>query len=595
MKHKNKHLIIALMVVFSLLFLRLIQLQVSEREKYNLLANENAAKTVSEPAPRGIIYDSFGKVLVENQPSFSIHVLPYVLFNKEKGEQDRILKLLSSLLGQQIDLRVTASEPIIIQENVSKEVAVRIEEQKSRLPGVIVTSRPVRLYPHNSSAAHLLGYVGEIEARELERLKKRGYRLGDVIGKAGVEKIYDQQLRGSAGGKKVEVDVYGTPIRILESLEPKAGADMQLTVDLALQKAAEEALGKQEGAVVVLDVVSGGVLALSSYPNYNPNIFISPAERKKWKALTYAKHPFMNRALAIYPPASIFKVVTLTAALEEGIARPDEIINCNGVYKINQRLAKCWLERGHGAISVKEGLVWSCDVVFYELGRRLGPEILARYASKFGLGLRTGIDLPQEKLGTVPDRSWKRKYLKQPWYAGDSINYSIGQGFLEVTPLQMASMYAALATGKMMKPYLVSKIKNKQGELIYQGSPKVKYHLPISDKNLEIIQQSLRAVVKRGTGVAVRASGLPAAGKTGTAENSGKAHAWFISYAPYDDPKIVVAAFVAHGEHGDKASAYVARDVLRWYRENRLKKEYPQEKFSGQYIIQGGRKVPYRP
>ncbi|MFH1576554.1 MAG: penicillin-binding protein 2 [Candidatus Margulisiibacteriota bacterium] len=583
---KSQLLIVVSIVLFSLLYLRLIQLQIVQHNKLHLLAIENAAKNISEPAPRGVIYDRFGKVLVESRPIFSVRVLPYVLVEKSKSEREKILGLLSKLLGEKVELKVSATEPLLVKENVSLMTAVQIAERQRDLAGVMVTSHPVRLSRYASLASHLIGYVGEIEADELSRLKGSGYRLADVVGKDGVEKTYDKLIRGIDGGKKVEVDVYGTPLRILESLEPVPGPDLKLTIDLDLQQQVEKVLGRREGAVLVMNAKTGEILAMANYPNYDPNIFSDPMVNYKWHELKQQKHPFMNRALAHYPPGSIFKVVTLAAALEEGKAPWDEIMECRGYYRVNNRIAKCWLEGGHGQISVREGLVWSCDVVFYELGKRLGPDLLAKYANKFGLGRRTGIDLPQDKKGIVPDRNWKEKYFKEAWYDGDSINYGIGQGWVQVTPLQMALVYAAVATGNIYKPYVVSEIKQRNGEVIYTGKSEVVDQLRFSPKTLEVIRSALKDVVDRATGVSVRFSGVPAAGKTGTAENPGKAHAWFICYAPSDDPQIVIAAFVAHGEHGDRASAYVARDILKWYKEHRFKDEYEVPPYTGQYILQ---------
>lgn len=564
MNSQKNMLVIVFILTFALLSLRLIYLQIAENEKYTKLAIENAAKTVPEPAPRGVIYDRFGKVMVENRPIFSIHILPHILFNKNKAEQDKVLSKLGKLLKEKVELKVSATEPVIIKDNVPLKIAIQVEERRMELPGVFVRSRPVRFYPYNSAASHVIGYVGEIEARELLALKEKGYRLKDVIGKDGIEKIYDQKIRGIDGGKKIEVDVYGMPVRILESLDPVPGADVALTIDLDLQQAVEKALGNCEGAAVVMDVKNGEILSLASHPSYDPNLFTDPLQNWRWRELKNKRHPFINRALALYPPGSIFKVITLAAALEEGLTKPDEVINCRGYYRINNRIAKCWKEKGHGPITVIEGLVWSCDVVFYELGRRLGPDILAKYAHKFGLGSYTNLDLPQEKQGTVPTEAWKKKYLKEPWYEGDSINYGIGQGFVQVTPLQMALVYASIASGNIFKPYLVSEIKEKNGKILYQGKKEMTAKLPFAAKNLNLIRQALGQVIERGTGIAARVPGLPAAGKTGTAENPGKAHAWFVCYAPVPDPQMVIAVFVAHGEHGDRAAAYVARDILKF-------------------------------
>jgi penicillin-binding protein 2 len=580
-------------LVFAALFLRLFQLQIAEGKKMAELAERNAAKIFLEPAPRGVLFDRFGKAIVVNRPIFYVQLLPHILANKSLTDREKILSQLNALLNENIRLGTAATEPIIIKDNIPFGTALRIEEKKAELPGVVVSTRAMRLYPYGSSASHVLGYIREIGDRELARLKNEGYRVGDLIGKDGIEKQYDKLIRGVDGGKKIEVDVFGNPKRILADIEPVPGADVTLTLDVQMQAAVEKILGGREGAVVVMDVKTGEILSLASHPNYDPNIFVKPLEQWVWDRLENTGHPFINRALAVYPPGSIFKVVTLTAALQEGLTRPDEVINCPGYYKIKDRIAKCWLGTGHGPITVMEGLVWSCDVVFFELGRRLGPDQLAKYARLFGLGEKTEIDLPQEKRGTIPRRDWKQQNLKEPWYDGDSINYGIGQGFVQVTPLQMAVVYAALANGKVVQPFVVKQIKARNGEVLYKGEPQVLRDVPLSLRNLGEIRMALREAVKRGTGILARVEGLPAAGKTGTAENPGKAHAWFVCYAPDDAPEIVIVAFVAHGEHGDRVTAAIAHDVLDWYRQNRLKKIYPAENISGQYIWRGGQKIMY--
>jgi len=580
-------------IIFALFLGRLVQLQLLEGAKYSRISGDNAAKTFLETAPRGIIYDRYGKVLVENQPIFYVQVLPHILAAKSESARERILNELSRLLGEKIELKVSANEPIIIKDNIPLETALKIEEKKQELEGTVVSTRAIRLYPYAANLSHVLGYLGEIEARELEKLKEEGYRLGDILGKDGIEKKYDREIRGVDGGKKIEVDVYGTPKRILEDVESVPGADVKLTIDLEMQEAVEKALGGRAGAALVMDARSGEILALASHPNYDPNIFLEPLEEETWRRLERTGNPFMNRGLALYPPGSIFKVVTLAAALEEGLAKPDEMINCPGYYQINNRIARCWLTSGHGSISIIEGLVWSCDVVFYELGKRLGPDLLAKYAHKFGLGERTGIDLPQEKKGTIPTRDWKKNYLNEAWYEGDSINYGIGQGFVTVTPLQMAVMYAAIANGQVLKPFVVKEIIDRNDKIIYKNNYQSAGEMPISLPSLLLMRKALREVVRRGTGVVASVPGLPAAGKTGTAENPGKAHAWFVCFAPYDNPEIVIVAFVEHGEHGDRVTAAITRDILTWYKENRLQKSYAEEKPEGQYILHGKYKTPY--
>lgn len=551
----NKLLTGAIAAVFILLLLRLVQLQVIEGDKYRKISEENAAKTVPAPAPRGVIYDRDGRILVENRPIFSVQVMPQLLSGPDPAAREKVLARLEGLLGEKISFKPSADQPIIIKDNIKPETASRIEERKNELEGVVVTVRPVRYYPHGAEAAHLLGYVGS-----------------DRTGIDGIEKYYNGLLRGVDGGKKIEVDVHGMPRRLLESLEPLPGANVKLTIDLELQQAAEQALGRsgQPGAVVILDPRSGEVLALASRPDYDPNIFINPLGAEKWRALNAASHPFMNRALAIYPPGSTFKVVTITAALQEKLAKPTETIFCPGYYRVNDRIAKCWKASGHGRITVAEGLTQSCDVVFYELGKRLGPDRLADYARRYGLGDRTGIDIPQEKKGLIPDSAWKKRIYGEQWYDGDSINYGIGQGFVQVTPLQLALVYGEIAVGKRMRPFIVSQIKDREGEIVYQAQPQEIASVPLSPENLAVVRKALFNVVDRATGIAAKVPGLPAAGKTGTAENPGLPHAWFVCYAPFSDPRIVIVAFVEHGQHGDRTAAYVAKDILTWYRDNRL-------------------------
>jgi penicillin-binding protein 2 len=557
-------------LIFALLVLRLLQLQVVEGDKYRKIAEENAARNIPAPAARGVIYDRAGNVLVENRPVFSVQVMPQLLSSTDKSKRRKVLDRLGGLLGETVEFKVTSDKPIIIRDNIRPETAFRIEENRRELDGVVVSVRPVRYYPYGNLASHLLGYVGEIESGELAKLRDEGYRLGDWLGKDGVEKYYDRLVRGINGGKKIEVDVYGTPTRLLEVAEPLPGADVKLTIDLELQDAVEEALGGKIGGVVVLDPNNGEVLAMVSRPNYDPNIFLEPLAPGQWQRLSGGRHPFMNRALAIYPPGSTFKVVTLSAALQEGVVKPGETFYCPGYYKVNNRIARCWKSSGHGRLTVQEGLTQSCDVVFYELGRRLGPDRLAEFARRYGLGERCGIDLPQEKKGLVPDTAWKKRVWGEQWYEGDSINYGIGQGFLQVTPLQMALIYGEIATGKRVRPYVVAEIVDRQGEKLYQARSKNERAVPLRQDNLTLIRRALTAVVDRATGILAKVPGLPAAGKTGTAENPGLPHAWFLCYAPTSEPRIVIASFVEHGEHGDRTAAAVARDILTWYRDNRL-------------------------
>jgi penicillin-binding protein 2 len=600
MESSKKILASIIAIGFVILFLRLIQLQIFQGGYYFRMANENAAKVIPIRAPRGIIYDRHGKVMVSNRAVFSVFAVPSVLRNADVpsviANLSKIINMSPQEIQSQIDNRKSRPfEPVLIKDNLSLVTVTQLEEEKNTLAGIVVRSRPMREYPYGSLAVHVLGYVGEIEALELDRMKGFGYRLGDVIGKAGVEQIYDRHIRGVDGGQKIEVDVYGAPVGIVGSTDPIPGKDVFLTIDLELQNVVEQAMEGWAGAVVVLDVASGEILALASKPDFDPNIFSQPLTRKQWQQIDRKNHPFMNRAVSVYPPGSTYKPVTLTAVLEEKIIPTTEAVDCRGSYRLGRRVAKCWLEHGHGKIDIIEALVWSCNVSFYEMGLKSGIKNLHDYSKKYGLGLRTGVDLPNEKSGLVPDLGWKKRNLGEPWYDGDAINMAIGQSFLEVSPLQMVNFFAQIATGKRWTPHVMSRIIDRDGRVAFAFQPKLIEKLPVSEKTTDYIRGALREVVRRGTGVAARVAGFPAAGKTGTAENPGKAHAWFICYAPYDEPEIAIAAFIAHGEHGDRAPARISKKVLEWYKENRYQSQEKQyeEEFPPQYIMHGRYRSPY--
>ncbi|KAF0133747.1 MAG: mrdA [Candidatus Saganbacteria bacterium] len=575
-------------ILFIFYCMRFAYLQVIQGGSYKNLADENAARTNPILAQRGIVFDRSDKIMVKNRPIFSVYIIPHYTKSLKRKEIFARLGSIFSVSKEEIERRYlekksTIFEGVLIAADVPLSIVSKIEEEKKDLPGVEVICYPMRSYPYPGYAAHVLGYIAEISPKELELLSSRGYRLGDLIGKDGVEKIYDGQLRGISGGKRYQVDAFGRPVKIEKIIEPVIGKNMKLTIDLELQEAVEKALGAKEGAVVVLNPNNGEILAMASHPNYYAG--------KKWEETSQYLHPFMNRAISGYPPGSIFKIVTLSAALEEKKVNASELFYCPGYYRIGKRIAKCWLESGHGRLSAIEGLVWSCDVVFYELGRRLGPDLINKYAKLYGLGEKTNIDLTQEKRGFVPTSAWKKTRFNENWFEGDSINLGIGQGFTQVTPLQMALAYGMVATGKRYKPYVVKEIFGEDGKKSYSAKPEIVAELP---EDLRIkITDALHNVVLRGTGVAAFIPGFEAAGKTGTAQNPGLPHAWFVCFAPYDKPEIVIASFVAHGQHGDQVTAYIARDVLRWYKENRFTGTSEKKERPGQYIMHGAQKTPY--
>jgi penicillin-binding protein 2 len=588
--------IFALLAVFILISARLWQLQILDGGTYSRLSAENAARTIPIIAPRGIIYDRYGKVLVSNRAILSAYLLPKSV---DASELDSLVAKLSGILGvaeseifaKLEKYRTSPFEPVLIKKNLPFSLVTKLEERKREFPGVVVRTQPVRRYPHGKLGVHLLGYVGEVAKDELKRLRNVGYKIGDLVGKDGVEAVYDKHLRGIDGGQLLEVDVYGKPIRTKRSMDPVPGKDMILTIDLELQKIIENSLKGKEGAIVVMDPRNGEILAMASAPNFDPNIFASPMEAGEWEKMDKRGHPFMNRALSVYPPGSIFKAVTLSAALKEEAAKLTEVFDCVGSFELGDRVAKCWDEDGHGELNILEGLVWSCDVVFYELGLRDGVDLMSKYSRGYGLGGKTGIDLPAETAGFIPTASWKKKTYGVHWVKGDSINMAIGQGFVQVTPLQMANLYAGIAVGERFRPRVVKSLIARDGTVVFSSEAEAIGGIPIKEKNLALLRQALKTVVARGTGVASKVRGMPAGGKTGTAENPGEPHAWFMCFAPFDKPEIVVSSFVAHGEHGDRVTAYIARDVLNWYKKHRMDRVIDEPNFNWkQYILHG----PYR-
>ncbi|MFH0886824.1 MAG: penicillin-binding protein 2, partial [bacterium] len=521
---ESQRLVFQLLTIFVFILLvgRLFTLQVLERGRFAKLSSGNAARLIPMNGPRGIIYDRNGKVMVSNRMIFSVVILPPSVdnLNDTVDYLNRITGVAKAKIVKLIeDKKDKPFEPVTIIDNIPMSMVAKLEEQKYKYPGVVVSNRPVRYYVNGASAVHVVGYIGEITQDELNEVFEGNYRSGSIIGKDGVEKSYDSYLRGIDGGMEIEVNAAGQPVRVLRNIEPVQGKDVYLTIDMDLQKVVERALRGKPGAVVVMNPRTGEILAMASYPDFDPNMFSAPLEDWRWKLATRYGYPFMNRALAAYPPGSTFKVITQSAVLQEKLSKTTDTYYCPGSYKIGNRVAFCWNKSGHGTLDLTGGLVWSCNVLHYQLALKAGPEILADYARKFGLGTKTGIDLPEEAKGTVPDSKWKEENTGEPWYPGDTINYGIGQGYLTATPLQMASVYSLIANGSnAYVPYIVKEVRDRRGEVYYAGSPKVRMGLPVGWNVVEHLREALRQVVYRGTGIAAKVPGIPAAGKTGTAE-----------------------------------------------------------------------------
>lgn len=575
-------LAVIVLLVFLALVSRLGYLQVVQGKNYERLADGNRIKLIPIMAPRGMVYDRNGVSLVSNRPGFTVSIVPI-----SGPVADHVIAKLATILGMspneitdKLEQKKGAFEPIRIKADLGPDVVTKIEERRSELPGVVIEIQPIRNYPNNELAAHVLGYVSEINDTELERLKAKGYKAGNIVGKFGLEKLYDAQLRGSDGGDQVEVDVAGKPIQVLGKKEPIPGHNLVLTIDQRIQKATEEAIDEQlyylqtktqwknakAATVIVMNPKTGEILAMASRPTFNPNFFAVGISTNEWKK--YNENPFNpmdNKAISgEYPPGSTFKIVTGAAALELGKVTPEEKILDTG---------KHWLiPKGNaegealGWINFKEALVKSDNVYFYEMGNRLGIDNLETYARMFGLGDFTGIDLPGESDGLVANQRYKQKVFKEDWYLAETFDAAIGQGFQLVTPLQMAMLISEVANGgHRYKPYLVSKITDNSGASIQTFLPQETGTLKITPGNLALIQEALRDVAREG-GTAGEAFGnfpIPIAGKTGTAENPhGADHGWFVGYAPFDDPRVAVIVLFEQGGFGAVSAVPVAKKVF---------------------------------
>jgi len=549
-------------VVFALLLGRLVQLQVIQGAELQRASEQNRIRRVREAAPRGVITDRAGKVLASNRPSYAVSMLPH----PDPAVRREVEETLAPLLGMTVtDLEqrtkagMSTGDTCLVAEDVDRATIARIEEHAPHLPGVSIEVKPVRWYPYAKLACHVLGYVREVDEADLRRLRSRGYLQGDRAGKDGIERLQESRLRGREGGRQVEVDAGGRLVRVLGRVEPSPGRPVALTLDLPTQQAAERGLTGKRGAVVALDPETGEVLALASSPGFDPNWFTRRLDPAHWRYLNSRARPQHDRAInGRYAPGSVFKVVVAAAGLEHGLVTPQSRFTCPGVYRLGRWSFHCWRLQGHGPLSFIQGIAQSCNVVFMTVGRRVGIARLADMARRFGLGRQTGIELSGESSGLVPDPDWKRERRHQPWYPGDTCQVAIGQGDLLVTPLQAAVEIAVVANGGYrVQPHLVRETGGRAVSVQREA-------VGLSAETIAALRTGLEMVVERGTGRSLEGIGVRVAGKTGTAENPhGKPHAWFIGYAPAEQPRIAVAVLVEGGGHGGSVSAPIAGEVIK--------------------------------
>ena len=562
-------------------------MQIMKGKYYRELAENNRIRSVIVPPLRGIIYDRNGEVMAKNVASFNIG-----LVLADIKDLELTLEKIAPVTGLSLNEMKERIEdnknydpfsPLIIKDDISMKEVALIESRKWFLPGVLVVVEGRREYPHMDSAAHLLGYVGEVSRSQLKETEYESELPGRIIGQYGIEKVYDKFLRGSVGRKNIEVDATGRERRVLNIVEPVSGDNIILSVDIRLQKMAEEALGERRGAVVAMETGTGEILALASNPAFDPNLLSRRLSPKVWHEIVNdPAFPLNNRATqGTYPPGSVFKIVMSAGGLEEGLIDNRARISCSGGMHFGNRVFRDWKAEGHGSVDLNKAIVESCDVYFYQLGNRMGVDTIEKYASLFGLGDVTGIDLPSEKKGLVPSTKWKLEARKERWYPGETLSVSIGQGYMSVTPLQQAVMINTVAnSGILVRPRILKGIIPEgfsDGKRVYQFPTVEIRKTGIHENTLKIIKDALKGVVYNpgGTGGAARSSLTEIAGKTGTAQAVGRRfqgdttrfndHAWFAAFAPVDKPEITVVVLVEHGGHGGAEAAPVAKKIIEEY------------------------------
>ena len=575
---------VGLLMMLVLLGLRLWQLQIRDGVYYQDLARDNRTRSIILEPARGLLFDRRGELLANNIPSFQLYV-------SLEDVPDR--EALLSTLPEYLDVNVQAISKklqtkrrgrIKIKNGLTLKEAALIESHRIELPGVVIQPEYQRHYPLGNYAAHVIGYVGEISESQLKDPEFEDVQAGRTIGQYGVEKTFDAKLLGETGRKVIEVDAFGYPKRSLRTQAPLAGNDLYLTLDIRLQRLAEDLLGEESGAIVALNPWNGDVLALASQPGFNPNDLSGGISPKAWQQLLQdSRNPLTNRAIqGQYPPGSTFKIVMAATLLDTQTMIASDRLPCKGTFPFGRRVFRDWKRSGHGSVNLTQALAESCDVFFYKVGNQLGIDPIATYSRQFGLGEKTGIALSSERSGLVPSTEWKRKNKGEPWYPGETISIAIGQGFLSVTPIQMAKVVSIVATnGRVVRPRLLKATRLRRTGNLKEESPRSAQQLPLSPEIFSEIKKGLAAVVNTGTAKRAQSDVVSIAGKTGTAQvvalkadeeedtaeivKKHRDHAWFVAFAPVEQPKIAVAVIVEHMGHGGSAAAPLAKRLIEAY------------------------------
>jgi penicillin-binding protein 2 len=597
-----------LLIAFAVILARLWYLQIYKGKILYEFSLKNRLRKEVLTAPRGMMFSRNNFIMVDNVPRFDAILTPQYLLEKEKT-----ITILAKILGMDVlsinkiiekNRTLASYKPIIIKKNISRAEVAKIETQNFELPGVSVDPFISREYIDNNVGAHLFGYISEINQDQLPKYRERDdfdYRLGDFIGQFGMEEELDLILRGENGFEFAEVDAFGRKKKHLnsdnlfkgiKSIEAIPGNNVRLTIDRDLQLSAAKALEGQVGSLVAVQINSGEVFAMVSSPSFDPAAFSRGLTTEYWRSLiTDDRNPLRNRNIQEhYSPGSVLKTITLAAALEEGVVDKNTVVNCPGRFFLGKRPYHCWKKHGHGNVDALKALRESCDVYFYKIATMMDIDVLARYANMFGLGERTGIELPGEESGLIPTKEWKLKRNGIEWQKGETLSCAIGQSYMLTTPLQLALSYAAIANGgTLYKPRLVREIFSNSGTLTKKAEPEIKKKISLSETTKKILKEGLYQVVNSpsGTVYSRRGNGLDMSGKTGTSQvirhsaeklfsncldldYKSRHHALFVGYAPSDNPEIAVSAVIEHGCSGSKAAAPVVVAVIQTYMEKYL-------------------------
>jgi penicillin-binding protein 2 len=567
------------LLVFFLLSARLWQLQIINGTEYSEKAENNRIRTIPLVAPRGTIADRNNIPLVENRPSFNM-----LLYREAMKDQESTIRFLTGMLRMNrpdIENRLRRNKslglyhPILLREDVDMEAIAVVEAHKSDHPEIQLGLEPRRLYHYGKLAAHLLGYVGEISEQDLIAKIFKDAATGVLVGQSGVERFYNNLLAGTDGKRQVLVDSRGREVGLVNEIGSIIGGEVRLTIDLDLQVTAEKALEDKVGAVVAMDPRSGEILAMASSPSFDPNAFSARISGDEWNALiSHPDRPMQNRTIQnSYSPGSIFKLIMAEAGLEEGMIDGDSSVYCSGSATYYGRIFHCHDKKGHGTIRLVQAIQKSCNIFFYELGKRLGISKIAKHAHSLGLGERTGVDLPNERTGVMPSPEWKQQVRRDKWYAGETISVSIGQGAISVTPMQIVRAISAIATsGMVVTPHVLLRAEKKTDELKWPVR-----RIAMKEENIAQIREGMwQSVNNWGTGHNAAVPGQNICGKTGTVqvisnenkdlvEGETEDHSWFAGFGNKDNPEITVVVFVEHGGKGGIAAAPIAQQIFKAY------------------------------